>query len=367
MKRKAAVVMGVISVILVAWSVSYAAEPIKLKYSQYFPATHKNSVLTNQFCEEIKKRTNGRVEITHYVGGTLTTAPKMFQGVATGISDFGWASINYSQGRFPVTDSLDLPLGRPNGWVAAQVADDFYRKFTPKEWDSVHVLFLTATGPNILYTTKTPVKSLEDMKGLKIRGIGKIADTLKALGASPVPLEMADVYESLRRGVIDGVMLPAETLKGWKMGELAKYVTASSMVGSTNTFYAVMNKDKWNSLPADLKKIFDEVSMEFKAKHAVSWNEGDHEGVDFFKQQGGQVLQLSDAEIKKWGKALEPMVATYKEDLKPKGHTSDEIDGWVKYIREQVSLWDKKAKEQGSNRRISEQFPSAEETLKHRN
>ena len=152
MKRKAAVVIGVILVILVAWSVTYAAEPIKLKYSQYFPATHKNSVLTGQFCEEIKKRTNGRVEITHYVGGTLTTAPKMFQGVVTGISDFGWASINYNQGRFPVTDSLDLPLGRPNGWVAAQVADDFYRKFTPKEWDSVHVLFLTATGPNIIYT-----------------------------------------------------------------------------------------------------------------------------------------------------------------------------------------------------------------------
>ena len=55
-------------------------------------------------------------------------------------------------------------------------------------------------------------------------------------------------------------------LKGWKVGELAKYLTASWKVGSTNTFYAVMNKEKWNSLPADIKKIFDEVSMEFKVK-----------------------------------------------------------------------------------------------------
>ena len=110
-----------------------------------------------------------------------------------------------------MTESTDLPLGRSDGWVATQVADDFFRKFTPKEWDSVHVLFLSATGPKILYTTKTPVRTLEDMKGLKIRGTGKIADTLKALGASPVPLEMVDVYEALRRGVIDGVMRPAET------------------------------------------------------------------------------------------------------------------------------------------------------------
>ena len=136
-----------------------------------------------------------------------------------------------------------------------------------------------------------------------------MADTLKALGAAPVPLEMADVYEAMRRGVIEGVMLPPETLKGWKMGELAKYVTASWMVGSTNTFYAVMNKDKWNSLPADIKKIFDEVSMEFKAKHAVAWNEIDREGVEFFKQHGGQVIQLSDAEAKKWEKAVEPVIA----------------------------------------------------------
>ena len=57
------------------------------------------------------------------------------------------------------------------GW-RAQVADDFYRKFTPKEWDNVHVLFLSATGPNIIFTTKTPVRTLEDLKGVKLRGHG---------------------------------------------------------------------------------------------------------------------------------------------------------------------------------------------------
>ena len=334
-------------ILLTALSAAYAAETVKLRYSNYMPATHRMSVLTGQFCEEIKKRTNGRVEITHYPGGTLTTAPKIFQGVVTGFSDLGWSVTNYNQGRFPVMDLTVMPIGKSDGWVASQVADDFYRKFTPKEWDSVHVLFMSATGPNIIYTAKKAVRTLEDLKGAKIRAVGKTADTLEALGGAPVPLELADTYEALRRGVIEGCLGPLEQLKGWRLGELTKYVTASWQVGSCNTFYAVMNKEKWNHLPADIKKIFDEVSMEFKAKHAQAWNEIDREGLEFLKQRGGQVIQLSDAEAKRWEKAVEPVIANYKKDLMSKGFKAGEIDGWISYIRERIGYWEKKAKEQG--------------------
>lgn len=347
MKRVVSLVTASLFLLLATLTVCYSAEPIKLRYSQYFPTTHKTAVLTGQFCEEIKKRTNGRVEITHYSGGTLTTAPKMFQGVVAGISDLGWGGLTYSQGRFPVTESCDLPLGRPNAWVATYVNDDFFRKFKPKEWDSVHVLFLSASGPNIVYTTKKPVRTLEDLKGMKIRGMGKVADTLKALGATPVPIEMSDVYEAMRRGVIDGVMLAAETLKGFRVGELAKYVTASWQVGSTNTLYAVMNKEKWNNLPPDIKKIFDEVSEEFHAKHADVWNEIDSEGLEFCKQHGGQIIRLPDAEAKKWEKAVEPMISDYKKDMVARGFKSEEVDTWIAYLRDRVHFWDQKGRERG--------------------
>jgi TRAP-type C4-dicarboxylate transport system substrate-binding protein len=334
-------------ILLTALSATYAAESIKLRYSNFMPATHRMSVLTGQFCEEIKKRTNGRVEITHYPGGTLTTAPKIFQGVVTGFSDFGWSVTNYNQGRFPVIDLTVMPIGKSDGWVASQVADDFYRKFTPKELDSVHVLFLCATGPNIIFTAKTAVRTLEDLKGVKIRATGKTADTLEALGGAPVPLEQSDTYEALRRGVIEGCLGPLEQLKGYRLGELAKYVTASWRVGSSNTFYSVMNKEKWNHLPADIKKIFDEVSMEFKVRHAQAWDEIDLEGLDFLKQHGGQAILLSEAEAKRWEKAVEPVIVNYKKDLMSKGYKGDEIDGWISYIRERVDFWEKKAKEQG--------------------
>ena len=99
-------------------STAYAESPvIKLKYSTYFVATHQVAVLNQQFCDEIKKRTNGKVEIAYHPSGVLLAAPKTFQGVVSGIADIGMSNISYTRGRFPVIELLDLPLlrGDPRG------------------------------------------------------------------------------------------------------------------------------------------------------------------------------------------------------------------------------------------------------------
>src|SRR4030042_5870765 len=106
---------------------------IKLTYSNFFPPTHLNSILAQQWCDEIKAQTKGVVEITYYPGGTLTPAAKIYDGVVTGISDIGMSALSYTVGRFPACEAVDLPHGYPNGWVATQIANDFYKKFKPKE------------------------------------------------------------------------------------------------------------------------------------------------------------------------------------------------------------------------------------------
>ena len=142
-------------------------------------------------------------------------------------------------------------------------------------------------------------------------------------------------------------MMPVEVLKGWKLGELEKYVTASWMVGNTNTFYVVINREKWNRLPADLKKIFDEVAMEFKEKHALAWNESDTEAIQLFKQQGGQVTALDEAEAARWKKAVEPVIDEYKQKSVSAGFKAAEVDAWITFIRERVAYWTKTANEKG--------------------
>jgi TRAP-type C4-dicarboxylate transport system substrate-binding protein len=321
------------------------AEVIKLKAANYLPVTHKMSLLTGWFCDEVKKRTNGRVEIAYYPGGTLLSPVKMFDGVFTGIADIGVSHIQYTRGRFPVMEVFDLPLGFPSGWAATQTSSDFFNKYRPREWNDVHALYVNTSGPLVLQTISKPVKTLEDMKGLKIRATGRMTDVIKALGAVPIPLEMPDVYEALRRAVIEGIMVDLSTLKYWKFSEVVKYVTSTWRLGTGITFYCVMNKSKWDALPPDIQKIITEVAIEAKDKQAALWNEMDTEGRDLFKSQGGQILPLSDPEVAKWIKAVEPVIADYRKNMVSKGHKEAEIDDWVNYIRERIGYWKKEEKQ----------------------
>jgi len=347
MRKSIMLLLVAVVFVFATHSLTRAAEVIKLKAANYLPVTHPMSQLSGWFCDEIKKRTNGQVEISYYPGGTLLNPVKMYDGVVTGIADLGLSHIQYTRGRFPVMEVFDLPLGFPSGWVATQVATDFYNKHKPTEWNDVNVLYVTPTGPAVLETVSKPVKTLEELKGLKIRATGQMTEVIKALGGIPIPLEMPDVYDALRRGVIDGVTVDLSTLKHWKFAEVTKYVTADWQLGTVITFYWVINRSKWNALPPDIQKIFTEVASATREKQAALWNQMDIEGVDLFKSGGGQVIPLSDTEAARWVKAVDPIIGTYKKNMASKGYKETEVDDWLKYITGRIEYWKKLQKERG--------------------
>jgi TRAP-type transport system periplasmic protein len=319
---------------------TYAEDVIKLKFANYFPPMHRNSILMEKFCKELTAKSNGKLDVTHYAGGTLLTAPKMAVGVSSAIADFGLSHVGYSRGRFPVMEIMELPLGFPSSWVATHVVNDFYNKFKPKEWEAYHPIMFSTSPPCVVQTLDKPVKNLKDIKGLKIRGTGRIADIVKSLGATPMPVEMVDVYESLRRGVIDGNFGNFEQMKGFKIGELEKYNTTSLQISSVNNFFVVVNKDKWNSLPPDMQKLISDYSKEFIEEWAVAWNEIEIEGKDFFLKQGGKLVDLSAAEANNWVKAVEPVIIDFKNDcVSSKGYKAEEVDSWLKFLRERANYW----------------------------
>ncbi|MCX5803421.1 MAG: TRAP transporter substrate-binding protein [Proteobacteria bacterium] len=339
MGKKLVLFVFVISLLFLTYSFTYAADVIKLKFANYFPPTHMNSIIMDKYCKELTKRSNGKLEITHYTGGTLLTAPKIAVGIASGIADIGLSHCSYTRGRFPVMEIMELPLGFPSSWVATHAANDFYNKFKPKEWDTYHTLMFSTSPPCVVQTLNKPVKTLDDIKALKIRGTGRIADITKALGATPMPLEMVDVYESLRRGVLDGNLGNFEQMKGFRIGELLKFNTTSWKISSVNIFYVVVNKNKWNSLPPDMQKLITDYTKEFLEEWAVSWNDIEIEGREFFLKQGGQIVPISDAEIGRWVKAVEPVIAEFKKDLVTKGYKPGEVDSWISFLRERIEYW----------------------------
>jgi TRAP-type C4-dicarboxylate transport system substrate-binding protein len=251
---------------------------ITLNYSNFAPATHKTSVLSEEWCKEVEKRTNGLVKATMFHGGTLTPPTQAYDGVVKGLSDMAQGVFSYHRGRFPLTEFSDLPLGVRDCVVIAKMFNEYHQKFKPKEMDDVKVMYLHGNPPAILHTAKKPVNKLEDIKGLKIRVTPNGTPIVKALGAAPVAMPMPEVYDSLSKGVVDGGMLPSEALEGWKLGEVVKYTTETYSIGYTSAFYVIMNKQKWDSIPPDTQKVIEKINQEFIEKTGKGWEEIDASG-----------------------------------------------------------------------------------------
>ncbi|WP_320169587.1 TRAP transporter substrate-binding protein [Maridesulfovibrio sp.] len=310
MKRLLLTVLAA-AVCMCAMPLSAGAENVNLTYSNFFPPTHIQSKLAQQWCDEVAKRTDGRVTISYFPGNTLTKAKQCYDGVVEGLSDIGMSALAYSRGRFPTMAAVDLPLGYKSGVAATKVANAVYEKFQPKELRQVKVIFFHAHGPGLLFTAKKPVRTLEDIKGMKLRGTGNSAQLLKALGASPVAMSMPDSYQAIRKGVVDGGVYPMETNKGWKMGEVVDYCTLDYPVGYTTTFFVVMNKDKWAAISEEDQKTIMALGQEYALKHAKAWDESDKVGREFLTEKGGQFIELSEAEGKRWKDKAAPMMDEY--------------------------------------------------------
>ena len=314
-------------------ALSAGAKPTKLTFSIFFPPTHGQTKAAMDWAKEIEKRTGNKVQVDIFAGGTLTKAPQCYSGTVKGISDLGFSLFAYTRGRFPVMAAVDLPMGYPNGKVASRVAQEFAKAFKPKELSDVKLLYLHAHGPGLLHTKK-PVKKLEDLKGMKIRATGLSAKIVKALGGVPVAMPQGGTYEALKKGVVEGTFGPMEVLKGWKQAEVIKYTTECYSIGYTTTFFVVMNLDKWNALPADIKKIFDEVSDKYTDVHGNVWDSTDQEGRKYTLSLGNEIISLSDEESARWRKAVEPVINDYITN------TTDG-DKYVKKIRELMKTYSK--------------------------
>jgi TRAP-type C4-dicarboxylate transport system substrate-binding protein len=315
---------GVAGLVVLALAVSLCGpaaaqqKPLELTYSIFFPATHRNTVLATEWAQEIGKRTGGKVKITVFAGGTLTPADKCYDGVEKGISDIGMSVFGYTRGKFPLTEVIDLPLGYRSGAAATALINAYYAKFSPKEFDNVKVMYLHAHGPGFLHT-KTPVATLDDMKGKKIRCTGLAAKIATALGGTPVAMPMGETYDALSRGVVDGSMAPQESLQGWRWGEVVKSSTECYGAAYSTAFFVAMNKAKWEALPKDVQEVIAKVNEEWIPKTGQAWDEMDKAGKEFAVGRGNQVIALTAEEDAKWAKAVQPILDGYVESMKAKG------------------------------------------------
>ncbi len=308
-----------------------AEKVIVLKVANWFPITHQQNILLENWGKDVEKRTNGRVKVNYYAGGTLVPAPQSYDAVTKGISDVGNHVLGYTVGKFPFTEVIDLPHGYPNNTVPTKLINAFYNKFKPKEFDEVKVLWFHAQSPGIIHSKTKPITKLEDLKGLKMRTYGSNAKLMALLGGTPVAMPMTDVYDALSRGVADGLMAAYEALEGFRIGEQVKYTTENFGTSYTAAFVVVMNKKKWNSLPPDIQKIIDGMCPEYIEKYAAMWDDIEKHGKEYVVKRGNRIITLSKDEEAKWIEKAQPLFDDYTKRMKEKGLPGEEA---LKFIRD---------------------------------
>jgi TRAP-type C4-dicarboxylate transport system substrate-binding protein len=318
------------------------AKEIRLKVANYFPAPASQSTVLEDFCRELEKRTGGQVKVDYYAGQSLLSTSAMFDGIVSGIADIGYSHVYYTAGRMPVTEAAGLPLGYPSAWVSSQALNDFYQQYKPKEFDQVKVLWMNTSTPSAIATAKKPIHKLEDLKGLTLRAPGIAGDVIKALGGTPAPTPMPEVYDAISKGVLDGEASNFETLRTFRFAEVAKYSTSVWQITNPYPFYLAMNKDSYKKLPPGIKSIFDNLVGEYKELYILMWNAVDFAGKAYGVEKGVEFIDLSPSEAARWKAAVEPVINNYIKHMVNKGYSEGEVKGWIKFLRDRVEYWTKK-------------------------
>jgi TRAP-type C4-dicarboxylate transport system substrate-binding protein len=306
-------------------------QAINIRFATFFPPSHGNAKIIDEWGAEIVKRTEGRVKVTHYTGGTLSPAPQSYDAVVQGIADATNTVLGYTMGKFPLSEVLDYPLGYAQGGVVAtNLANEYFKKFKPQEFDQVKVIYLHGHGQG-LFHSKKPVRKLEDMKGMKVRTFGPNAEFMTLLGAIPVAMPMGEAYDALSKGVADSILCPYEALEGWKFGEVLKYSTEDLLTAYSATFIMAMNKDKWASISPKDQQIIEKINSEFVKKQSEVWDKIRDSGKAFILKRGNEIIKLSKQEQERWEKAAEPVYGKYVEKMKEKGLPGAEV---LKFCRD---------------------------------
>ncbi|MGD8429692.1 MAG: TRAP transporter substrate-binding protein, partial [Ectothiorhodospiraceae bacterium] len=187
------------------------------------------------------------------------------------------------------------------------------------EYKGLKVLALFTHNAGLIHTTDRPVRTMEDMKGLRLRTPSvPISEMLEYLGASPVGMPPSQVYENLQKGTLDGVVFTWDAVGAFRLNEVLKYHTdARAYVVS---FYFVMNKRKYDSLPPEVQKAIDSVSGDaLIPKFGPWWNKWDAVGRKDAVDRGDEIIPVSDTERAKWRETLQPMIQNRLKELEDKG------------------------------------------------
>ena len=301
------------------------AEPITLRLHTFNPPKAIAVRLFLQpWAEEIKERSGGRVEVQVFPAMQLGGRPSDLYGQARdGVVDIVWTLPGYTAGRFPLTEAFELPFVCGDAVATSQALTEFHRLWLQDEYKDTHPLVFHAAAPGHIHTTSQLVTTLEDLNGLKIRAPSRASvATLEALGAVPVGMPVPQVYEALSRGVVEGALIPWTIMRPFRLHEVTRNHTEVSLF--CPLFVMTMNKERYNGLPADVRKIIDETTgMALARRLGRLWQDDEEPGRKIAAERGHSIFPLPDAERKRWREVTQPVFDNWLSTVSAMGYDAE--------------------------------------------
>jgi TRAP-type C4-dicarboxylate transport system substrate-binding protein len=326
MKRSWLALMSALAMTTGTTSVSAVDKNINLRLSYWVPPVHKLTPGYKEWAESLKKATNGTITVTLFPSSQLGSGPDHYDMVKRGVADMGLINPGYTPGRFPVLATSDLPFLISDGVRAAPALTRWYRKYAAKEMPEHYVCHIFTHEPGTFHSTKE-IKVPGDVKGLNIRTANQTTATyVTSMGGNSVQVPIMEAYETLKRGITDGITVPWGGLITFKFGTVTKYTLDTALYVSTFT-HGISRKTFDSMSPAQQKAIDEHCTPEWSAKIYRFWHEQEYDLRAKIRQTDRVFTKIGPAEIAEWRKAAEPVKASWREAVAKAGYNPGEVLG----------------------------------------
>src|SRR4051812_7185854 len=283
---------------------AHAQAPITLTYSSWVPPTHHLTIWQANWAAQVEKATDGRVKFQG-LPKAPAAAPGTFDAVRDGLVDLSYVTASYTPARHILPLMAELPGAGNTAEINSVAYSRIHWKYFQKvgEYKGVKLLAVWTHGPGQMFTKK-PISKIEDIKGLKIRTGGGIAEAVaNAIGASAFVKPAPESYELMNSGVADGVFFPFESIVSFKLESVVGQATVFPGGMYSSAFGFFMNEDKWNKLSKQDQAIVEKYSYEYAARsNGKSWDRADKVGLEALKAAGATIVTADagmQAEAKK--------------------------------------------------------------------
>ena len=313
-----------------------AQDKFEVKVAEFVGAQHFMTKWLVGWGEKLEKASSGRLVFKHFPGAQMAPPPAHYDLARTGQADVSWFLHGGTPGRFPLTELISLPYMAGSAEIGTKVLNDqqLRSRYLDAEHRGVKVLLLLTHQPGNVHTTKKPIRSADDMKGLRIRfAAPTIRDFVSALGGTAVGVQPGEQLEMLQKGTLDGTFIDYGGAGiAFKMGGTIKYST--EMYSYVSSFGVAMNPEFYKKLPADLRKLLDQSMSGVEKEVGEGWDALDAIGKKLLVEGGAEPIRLSKAEDARFRKVGDQVTAARIKELDGKKLPASEAYKMMKTLSE---------------------------------